>query len=312
VTGRVPSAATYTTPRNAGSASSLRGRVVVVTGATRGIGRAAATRLAQLGAEVVIVGRDEGRLLEARTDIAARTRNERIAAVRADFASLDSVRRGASEIVERWRTIHVLINNAGINSAKRTASADGYELTFAVNCLAPFLLTSMLAQSLLRADAARIVNVASVFAHLGRIRVEDLMFERKRYEATNAYTQSKLAGMMLALGFAERLLGTHVTVNDVYPGLVATDLLREHWYSAPFIRPLWSGFLLTPEQAGQRLVHAATSPALTGVSGKAFAGTDAPARTPWRARDADVRRLVWNTCVRLTGAPDIAVPQARR
>ena len=312
MTGRVPSPATYTTPRDAGSSGPLRGRIVVVTGATRGIGRAAATRLAQLGADVIIVGRDEGRLRETRADIATRTHNDRIATVRADFASLDSVRRAASEIVEQWRTIHVLINNAGVNSAKRTASADGHELTFAVNCLAPFLLTSMLAPSLLRADSARVVNVSSVFAHFGRVRVGDIMFQRTRYDATRAYTQSKLAGMMLTIAFAERLLGTSVTVNDVYPGLVATDLLREHWYSAPFIRPLWSSFLLTAEQAGERLVHAATSTALATVSGKAFAGVDTPARTPFLAHDADVRRIVWNTCVRLTGAPGIAVPHVRR
>ena len=312
MTGRVPSPATYTTPRDAGSTSPLRGRVVVVTGATRGIGRAAATGLAQLGAEVVIVGRDEGRLRETRTDIAAKTGKDRVAAVRADFASLDSVRRSASEIAEHWRTIHVLINNAGINSAKRTASVDGHELTFAVNCLAPFLLTSMLMPSLLRADSARVVNVSSVFAHFGRIRVDDIMFDRKRYDATTAYTQSKLAGMMLTIDFAERLLGTRVTVNDVYPGLVATDLLREHWYSAPFIRPLWSSFLLTPDQAGRRLVHAATSPAIATISGKAFAGTDALARAPMLAHNASVRRVVWNTCLRLTGAPDIPVPHVRR
>jgi NAD(P)-dependent dehydrogenase (short-subunit alcohol dehydrogenase family) len=311
VTGRVPTPATYTTQRDAGS-TSLRGRVVVVTGATRGIGRAAATRLAQLGAEVVIVGRDEGRLRGTRADISAKTGNDRIAALRADFASLDSVRRAASEIVERWRMIHVLINNAGINSAKRTESVDGYELTFAVNCLAPFLLTSMLAPSLLRADSARIVNVSSVFAHFGRVRADDIMFDRARYDATTAYTQSKLAGMMLTIDFAERLLGTRVTVNDVYPGLVATDLLREHWYSAAFIRPLWSGYLRSPEQAGERLVHAATSQALATVSGKAFTGSDTPARTPLRARNAEVRRAVWNMCVRLTGAPDIPVPHVRR
>ena len=312
MTGRVPSPATYTTPRDAGSASSLRGRVVIVTGATRGIGRAAALRLAQLGAEIVIVGRDESRLRDTRTEIVSGTGNESIATVKADFASLDSVRRAASEIAERWRTVHVLINNAGINSAKRVRSVDGYELTFAVNCLAPFLLTSMVMPSLLRGDGGRIVNVASVFAHFGRVRAHDMMFERKRYDATRAYTQSKLAGMMLTLDFAERLLGTRVTVNDVYPGLVATDLLREHWYSARLIRPLWSSLLLTPDQAGQRLVHAATSPALASISGKAFAGSDSPASTPMLARNADVRRTVWNTCVRLTGAPDIAVPFVRR
>jgi NAD(P)-dependent dehydrogenase (short-subunit alcohol dehydrogenase family) len=303
VTGRDPSPATYTTPREPGSASDLRERVVVVTGATRGIGRAAAAKLAQLGAEVVIVGRDEERLRETRSTIRSSASNNRVTTVTADFASLDAVRRAATEISDRWPTVHVLINNAGINSAKRTTSADGHELTFAVNCLAPFLLTALLVPSLARADAARVVNVSSVFAHLGHVNLRDLMFERRRYDATRAYTQSKRASAMLTVELAARLLGSGITVNDVYPGLVATDLLREHWYSARWLRPLWSSFLLTPEMAGQRLVHAATSPRIADVTGKAFAGHDSPVRMP--TSHPAGRRALWDTCALLTEAPDL-------
>src|SRR5690242_10592945 len=125
----------------------LAGRVCVVTGATRGIGRATAIQLARLGADVVVVGRDETRLEAVRMEAKA-AGTERVHAVRADFASLASVRRAGEEIVRRWPSIHVLVNNAGVNAARRTVSADGHELTFAVNHLAPFLLTALLVPAL--------------------------------------------------------------------------------------------------------------------------------------------------------------------
>jgi retinol dehydrogenase 12 len=120
------------------------GRVCVVTGATRGIGRAAAVKLARLGAEVVLVGRDESRLDAVRREVMTAAQHERVDAVRSDFASLESVRRAGDEIARRWPAIHVLVNNAGVNVARRTLSADGHEMTMAVNHLAPFLLTALL------------------------------------------------------------------------------------------------------------------------------------------------------------------------
>ncbi|HEX5072559.1 MAG TPA: SDR family NAD(P)-dependent oxidoreductase [Gemmatimonadaceae bacterium] len=284
-----------------------RDRVCVVTGATRGIGRATAIALAKLGEQVVVVGRDAARLDEVRRE-ADRAAHADLSCVRADFASLASVRRAADEIAQRWPAIHVLVNNAGINAGRRQLSADGFELTFAVNHLAPFLLTSLLVPALAAGAPSRIVNVTSVFAHVGRIDVEDVMFERRRYSSTRAYNQSKLATAMFTMELANRLTRSGIGVNCVSPGLVATDLMREHWWFHPkWLRALWSRWLLSPEAAAARVVRVATSEALDGVSGKCFAATLRPVSLPRRARDAMRRRALWDLSATLTNA-ELATP----
>ena len=294
-------------PQGAPTTSTSRDRVCVVTGATRGIGRATALALAKLGAQVVVIGRDAARIDELRHE-AERVANADVSCIRADFASLASVRRAAEQIVHRWPAIHVLVNNAGINAGRRQVSADGFELTFAVNHLAPFLLTSLLVPALAAGAPSRVVNVTSVFAHVAGIRVDDIMFERRRYSSTLAYNQSKLSTAIFTTELAERLAGSGIAVNCVSPGLVATDLMREHWWFRPrWLRALWSGWLLSPEDAAARVVRVATSEALDGVTGKCFGATVRPAALPRRARDAALRQALWNLSVRLTNA-DLFVP----
>ena len=282
----------------------MHGHVCVVTGATRGIGRATARGLAGLGAEVVLVGRDQRLLDETVGAISKETGNDRISAIRMDLASMNSIRKGAAEILRRWPAIHVLVNNAGVNAKRRTPSADGRELTLAVNHLAPFLLTSVLAPALIAAAPSRIVNVTSVFAHLGTVDLDDLEQGRRSYNSTRAYNRSKLANVMFTLELAERLRGTGVTANGVSPGLVATDLLREHWYMTPKLR-FWHGLLMTPESAAERVVHVATSPALESVTGTILAGSDKPARIPRGARDPGRRTRLWELTAIMTTAPTI-------
>ena len=302
----VPSQATYNDRQRSGSAPDARGRVCVVTGATRGIGRATALALAGRGAEVVIVGRDEQRLDATRAELQRLTNNSRVFWVHADFASLASVRAAAEEVSHRWPAIDVLINNAGINSARRVESADGHELTFAVNHLAPFYLTTLVIPALAKGALARIVNVASVFAFFGTLRLDDLMMTRRGYNATRAYTQSKLATMMFTVELAARLEGSGIAVNCVSPGLVATDLLREHWYSVSWMRSLWGRVLMTPERAAARVVRTALSQTLAGVSGQCFAGSKQATFMPPRVRDAEARKRLWDASAALTGAPDVA------
>jgi NAD(P)-dependent dehydrogenase (short-subunit alcohol dehydrogenase family) len=286
--------------------AAILGHVAVVTGATRGIGHATAMQLAQLGAEVVLVGRDERRLDAVRVEARASTGNERVSWVRADFASLVSVRVAAKEIARRWPAIHVLVNNAGVNVARRTTTVDGYEMTFAVNHLAPLLLTTLLLPALARGAPSRIVNVASVFAHFGRLNLDDLMYERRRYNSTSAYNQSKLANVMSTLELAAYLEGSGITVNCVSPGLVATDLLREHtWSAARWLRPLWQWLLMTPDRAARRVVRVATSDALATVTGHAFAGSGRPITVPRRARDTNARARLWELSQTFTNAPDV-------
>lgn len=291
----------------------MRPRVCVVTGATRGIGRATALALAKLGGDVVLVGRDASRLESTRIECERAGLNARAFAVHADFASLDSVRRGATEIAERWPAIRLLVNNAGLNSPTHQTTVDGHELTFQVNCLSPFLLTTILSRSLANDAPSRVVDVTSVFARFGRVDVDDLMFARRRYTSTRAYTQSKLASAMLAVELSARLASAGISVNAVSPALVATDLLRHHWYSAPWLRPIWSRLLLTPEAAAERVVRVATSEALAGVSGECFAAGIRPVSMPRAARDARARQHVWDAVVALTGiAPTLPAPAPPR
>ena len=307
MSGPLPSPATYNAPPTSGSAPDLRGRVCVVTGATRGIGRAVSMRFAQLGAEVVLVGRDERLLDDTRADVQRLAKNDRVFWVRADFASLASVRAVAEEIAHRWPAIHVLVNNAGVNSARRASSLDGHEMTLAVNYLAPFLLTTLLVPAIDRGGASRIVNVTSIFAHLARVDFDDLMFERRGYDSTTAYNQSKLAITMFTIELGERLAGSGIIVNGVSPGLVATDLMREHsLFTMGWLRPLWRTVLLTAEQAAERIVRVATSPASGTVTGHCFAGSDRTILVPFGARNAGARRQLWDVSTQLTRAPEVS------
>ena len=278
----------------------------VVTGATRGIGLATAMELARRGGDVVLVGRDTVRLDLARKQI-EQAASQRASVIHADFASLQTVRRAVKEIDERWPAIQLLVNNAGVNSAHRVATADGYEVTFAVNHLAPFLLSLLLVPSLVRGAPARIVNVTSTFAHFGRVDFDDLMPPRTRYNSTRAYNQSKLANIMFTIELAARLAGTGIAVNCVSPGLVATDLLREHAsFAASWMRPIWRAVLMTPERAAGRVVNVATSSAFASVTGQCFGTSDRPIRIPRRAKDAEARRRLWDVSAELTNAPTVA------
>lgn len=276
-----------------------------MTGATRGIGRATAMGLARLGATVVMVGRDDRRLDEARIEAKRETGNERVYWVHADFASLASVRLAAEEIAHQWSAIDVLINNAGINSARRVMSTDGYEMTLAVNHLAPFLLTILLVPALARGAPSRVVNVTSVFAHFGRVNVDDLMFERRFYTSTRAYNQSKLANVMFTIELATRVERVGIAVNCVSPGLVATDLMREHAWSS-IAWPITRRILRTPEQAASRVVRVASSEAVAGATGQCFGASEHSISAPRRAQNADVRRRLWDVSAKLTAAPDVA------
>jgi NAD(P)-dependent dehydrogenase (short-subunit alcohol dehydrogenase family) len=284
----------------------MRDRVCVVTGATRGIGRATALALAKMGAHVVLVGRDETRLDAVRTEARRDGNNLQVFWVRADLASLASVRHAAEEIAHRWSAIHVLVNNAGVNSARRETSADGHELTLAVNHLGPFLLTTMLIPSLARGAPSRVINVTSPFAHFGRLDFTDLMFDRRRYGSTRAYTGSKLATAMFTLDLADRVEGFGITVNCVSPGLVATDLLREHWWSrSALLRPVWKKVLLAPDVAAGRVVRVATAESLIETTGQCFGATLRPILFPSAARNPTARERLWKESARLTNSPDI-------
>ena len=256
--------------------------VCVVTGASRGIGKSTAAALAARGATVVTLGRDPSR-----------------DTIACDLGSFASIRAAAADITARWPRIHLLVNNAGVQHLHRTVSADGIEATLAVNHLAPFLLTRLLLPSLEAAAPARVVTVSSSLARWGRIDFDDIQ-QSRRYNGTRAYLQSKLANIMFTLSLADRLTMQGVTPVCVYPGLVATDLLRERWWwRAAWLLPLWRRVFLHPDEAARAVVAAATTASPPVGCCVTLGGRTVLA--PRDARDPDQRRRLWDATARLAG-----------
>lgn len=271
-------------------------KVVLVTGATDGIGKGTACELARMGATVLLHGRDPEKLDATHQDISARTGNRQLETFKADFAALAEVRRLAEEVISRHRRIDVLINNAGIGAGKigsqqRQVSKDGYELRFAVNHLAPFLLTHLLLPALRDNGPSRVVNVAS--AAQQQIDFSDVMLERG-YSGLRAYSQSKLAMVMASFQFAARLEATPVTVNCLHPGtLLDTKMVREG-----FGQPQGD-----VEEGIRSEIFLATAPELEGISGAYFDRTQ-QARAHAQAYDAQARQRLWRLSEDLTGIAD--------
>jgi NAD(P)-dependent dehydrogenase (short-subunit alcohol dehydrogenase family) len=284
------------------SGTVMRGRVCLVTGANRGIGKATALGLARLGATVVMLGRDAVRVALASDDVRRESGNADVSYLVVDLGSLASVREAADEAARRSPAIHVLVNNAGVNLARRTVSPDGFEMTLAVNHLGPFLLTNLLLPRLRAGAPSRIVNVTSWFERFGRIDFDDLQFERKRYSALRAYYQSKLANALFTYELAERLAGTGITVSCVDPGVVATDLLRDRaWWNPRWLQPVWRRLLLSPDQAARGALYVAAAPELTGVSGTCFGVSGRAKRTSRRSHDVAARERLWRMSAALVG-----------
>jgi NAD(P)-dependent dehydrogenase (short-subunit alcohol dehydrogenase family) len=283
----------------------MRGRVCVVTGATRGLGKATALGLARLGASVVLVGRDERLVAHAAEDVARESGNADVAGIVADLASFAAIRDAAAELRTRRPAIHVLVHNAGVSLTRRKRSADGIELTLAVNLLAPALLTRELLPALRRGardGGARIVTVASMFERFGRIAFDDLQGER-RWRGPLAYAQSKLALLLFTYELAARLAGSGLTANAVDPGLVATDLMREHVLFRPrWLKAAWGRVLSTPERGARAAVFAASAPELANVTGQCFDRRGRTIRTSARSRDPTARVRLWTSIEHLVGA----------
>jgi len=251
----------------------LVGKTCLITGATSGIGKEIASGLARMGATVVIVGRSREKTESTVSEIKSKTgRSNGVSSLAADLSSQSSIRQLAKDYVVAHSKLDVLVNNAGIFSSKRITTIDGIESTFAVNHLAPFLLTGLLIDIIKASAPARIITTSSV-AHKGvHIDFDDIQFERKSYRGFTAYSQSKLANILFTKELARRLERTGVTANCFHPGVVRTHLIEG---SNPWQYKLVSStaglFFLTPEKGAETGVYLASSPEVEGVTGKYFA-----------------------------------------
>jgi retinol dehydrogenase-14 len=212
----------------------------------------------------------------------------------ADLSSQRQVRQMAAELITRYDRLHVLINNAGVILPKRQLSEDGIEMSFAVNHLAPFLLTNLLLDVLKQSAPARIVNVSSTVHYDAPLKFDNLQGERK-YNGVEAYKIAKLGNVLFTYELAERLKGSGVTVNCLHPGVVATKLLGAGWG--------WSNGL-TSAQGASLSVYLATSPEVEQISGQYFEGRSPGGASP-KANDVNLRRKLWNISAQLVGLTEV-------
>ena len=286
----------------AGGYSVMGGRICMITGASSGIGRAAATKLAQMGATVILVCRDRNKG-EAVVDEITQHCGQRSADLFiADLSSLESIRTLARQYVNKYERLHILINNAGSYFTRRHLTVDGLEAMFAVNYLACFLLTNLLLDVLKKSMPSRVINVTGSHYSKATMDFDDLQGERD-FNGARAIAQSKLAETIFTYELARRLQGTGVTVNCLHPGIVATGLLdkdkdfpRFFKYAFKFMRP----FLKSPEKGAETTVYLASSPEVEGVTGEYFVDKKIH-RSSLESRDPASAKRLWDMSVSLAG-----------
>lgn len=280
----------------------LHNRIALITGATDGIGKITAEALAQMGAQVVITGRNPQKA-EAVAKELSQASGRQVDFLTGDLSSQDEVRGLVDEFKTRYDHLDILVNNAGAVFMKRRASADGLEMTFALNHLGYFLLTLLLLDRLTAGSRARIVNVSSA-AHMGgTIHFDDLQGERG-YSGWKAYSQSKLANILFTYELARRLEGSRVTANVLHPGFVATNFGKSN---GGLFRPLFGlaqFAAITPVEGAATSIYLASSPEVEGISGKYF-DRKQPVKSSPASYDAAAARKLWEISLQLTHLPEM-------
>jgi retinol dehydrogenase 12 len=275
----------------------MQGKTILITGATRGIGAVTAQELAKQGARVVVVGRDETRAAETARAIVAVGGTADV--LLADLSVQADIRRLAQEVRARYERLDVLINNAGAVFTTRQESRDGIEMTWALNHLSYFLLTTLLLDMLVASGPARVVNVSSEAHRGGRINFDDP--EGKRgFNAWQAYSQSKLANILFTRELARRLEGTPLTANSLHPGFVATNFGKSNGGVWQWLFGLAHLAAISPEQGAQTTIYLASSPEVAGVSG-AYFDKSRPATPSPAAQDAAAAARLWTLSEQQTG-----------
>ena len=279
--------------------ANLNGRTVIVTGATSGLGRAAAARLATFGPRLVMVGRNAEKLDATIEEIVATTGNENVRPAVADLSLMASVRSLGEELLESEPEIHCLVNNAGALFGERAESEEGIELTLATNLLSQFLLTNILMERLKESAPSRIINVSSGGMYTQGISLSNLQWEHGEYEGAKAYARTKRGQVILTEMWAEMLEGTTVTVNSMHPGWANTPGLG----AIPVFRKIVGPILRSADEGADTVVWLAASPEATAVTGRFFLDRQPHVTTvlPGTDLNREERVELWNQLAELSG-----------
>jgi NAD(P)-dependent dehydrogenase (short-subunit alcohol dehydrogenase family) len=275
----------------------MESKVVLITGGTSGIGKATATALAAMGAEVVVAGRDRERGEAALAEIRRASGSEKVSLMIANLAVQAEVRKLADDFRERHDRLDVLINNAGLIQSRRTETPDGIELTLAVNHLAPFLLTNLLLDLLEKSAPSRVITVSSEARCHAEIDFDDLQSER-RYRAFPVYGMTKKANILFTYELAERLEGTGVVANCVHPGGVNTSFGGKGRSPGILLFRAFKPLMRTPEQGADTVIYLASSPEAAQMNGKYL--SDREEVSPAEPRGTVAQKRLWKVSEALT------------
>ena len=247
----------------------LKNKVCLVTGATAGIGLITAQALAAMNATVVVVSRSEQKCADTVSQLKLKTADPNIDFIAGDLSVMSQVKQVADQFLQRYDRLDVLVNNAGAVFSSRQVSADGYEMTMALNHLNYFYLTQLLQDCLLKSAPARVVNVSSDAHRSGSINFDDLMSEKK-YSAFGVYSMSKLANVLFTNELAQRLEDTGVTANSLHPGFVASNFGKNNGGMWGMLMPVVHLFAISPNKGAETSIYLASAPEVEGVTGKYF------------------------------------------
>jgi NAD(P)-dependent dehydrogenase (short-subunit alcohol dehydrogenase family) len=277
----------------------MLGKVCLITGATSGIGKVAATALTAQGAEVVITGRNLQKARDAVEEIMSESGSQSVQYLLADFSDLTQVRDLAASFKERHSRLDILLNNAGAFFNNRIETSYTVEMVFLVNHLAPFLLTNLLLDVIQTSAPARIINVSSDAHKYGTLNFDDLGFEHGFF-GMKAYARSKLANILFTYELARRLDGSGVTVNAVHPGHVATDIWKTNFsFFGPALKYMMSLFALTPQQGAETLIYLSSSSDLATITGKYYSKCKTIPSSAL-SYDENIARQLWEISEKLT------------
>jgi NAD(P)-dependent dehydrogenase (short-subunit alcohol dehydrogenase family) len=279
---------------------SMNGKVCMVTGATAGIGLETAKQLAQMGATVIIVGRNADKCARTVAQIRQATGNAQVESMVADLSALKQIRALAQQFKNQYQRLDVLVNNAGAYLIRRHQGIDGFELTFALNHLNYFLLTNLLLDTLIASAPSRIINISSALHTRAPLDFDDLQNQRNYGIGMDAYGKSKLANVLFTYELARRLQGKQVTVNAVHPGMVATNFAANNGALGKVARVFMNFGSISIADGAETMVYLASSPEVEGITGKYWVKKKERQSSP-ASYDEAAQKQLWQVSEEMVG-----------